>query len=271
MKHIAIATLIILGILPLAYFVTVQYGIAQDMSETDLVPQGPLSRYVENIAFGVGEQLVFEIGYGFITAGTATLEVAELVEFEDRPAYRIVSTAESNKFVSSFYPVKDRVESIVDALGIFSWHFDKNLREGNYRSHRVYSFDQVNHTVVYEDSVHEIAPYVQDALSIMYFVRTQPLKVGTSVFVDSFVDGRHYPLEVKVLEKERIKTKAGEFDCLVVEPVMKAAGIFKHEGKLKVWLTDDRVKMPVLMKSRVLVGSINAELIDYSLGQLEEF
>ena len=64
---------------------------------------------------------------------------------------------------------------------------------------------------------------------------------------------------------------AGTFDCLVVEPITKSVGLFKHEGRLKVWLTDDHLRMPVLMKSKVVVGSITAELINYELGEINEF
>jgi hypothetical protein len=76
---------------------------------------------------------------------------------------------------------------------------------------------------------------------------------------------------VRILKRETITVKAGTFDCIVAEPLLKTVGVFKHTGKLKVWLTDDRLKMPVLMKSKVLVGSITAELTDYQLGDIEAF
>jgi hypothetical protein len=125
--------------------------------------------------------------------------------------------------------------------------------------------------VYYQKDTIEIPPYTQDPLSVLYYVRTQNLEVGKSLFIDNFTDGKLYPLEVRVLEKERITVKAGTFDCIVVEPLLQAAGVFKHEGKLKVWLTDDRLKMPVLMKSKVLVGSISAELTSYELGDIDAF
>jgi hypothetical protein len=276
MKTAVMVVLIACGLVPLVYFARVQYGVAQDRpnaadSAAVAAVADPIGRSLENIAFGIGEKLQFDIGYGFINAGTATMEVAELVEFNDRPAYQLITTANSNKFFSSFYPVRDRVESIMDAIGLFSWRFDKKLREGKYRAHRQYEFDQVNHSVVYKGDTITVAPYVQDALSVLYYIRTQPLEVGQSVFVDNFTDGKNYPLEVQIHRRETIKTKAGKFDCLVVEPLLQSAGVFKHEGKLTVWLTDDRVRLPVMMKSKVVVGSITAELTDYRLGQLEEF
>jgi hypothetical protein len=248
------------------------YGLASEKGEAAIAEQDDgLNRYIDNLAFGLGEKLNFDIGYGFINAGYATLEVVDLIEFNERPCYLVISTANSNRFFSSFYRVEDRVESVIDALGIFSWHFEKNLREGNYRAKKSYAFDQLNNKVFYEEDTIEVARYVQDALSILYYARTQELMVGESIYVDNFTDGDHYPLEVKVLRKERVKVKAGTFDCIVVEPLLLASGIFKHEGRLKVWLTDDRLKMPVLMKSKVLVGSITAELTEYQLGEILDF
>ena len=266
--------IIFLGLVPIFYFATVEIGIAQAAVEdsTEITaPADTLGRYVENVAFGVNEKFTFDINYGFINAGGATMEVTRLIEYNNRPCYQTVTRAYSNSFFSNFFNVDDRVESIVDALGIFSWRFEKNLKEGSYIANRQYTFDQrLNLAYDGKDTV-KVNPYVQDALSALYFVRTQDLEVGKSVFADNFTDGKLYPLEVKVIRREEITVPAGTFECLVVEPLLRSVGVFKHEGKLTVWLTDDRLKMPVLMKSKVLVGSISAELIDYQLGEIEIF
>lgn len=273
LQTIVLVLLVLAGAFPLFYFVSVEVGIAQASEETMEPREGinSFDRFVENVAFGVNEKFTFDINYGFINAGVATMEVVRLIEYESRPCYQIVSRANSNRFFSTFYKVDDRVESIIDAVGIFSWQFEKKLREGSYRSHRRYSFDQRNHIVYYEEDTLAVPPFVQDALSVLYYIRTQKLEPGTSLYVDNFTDGKLYPLEVRILKRETITVKAGTFDCIVVEPLLKTVGVFKHTGELKVWLTDDRLKMPVLMKSKVLVGSITAELTDYQLGEIEAF
>ncbi len=268
-----VSLLIVIGLFPVGYFFSVEMGIAQASTEIDstqLVLPG-YDRYVENSAFGVGEKLSFDIKYGFITAGTATMEVPRVIEFEDRPCYQIVTRALSNSFFSSFYKVDDQVESIMDATGMYSWRFEKNLREGKYRSDRTYAFDQRNNAVVYKGDTVQVEPYVQDALSTLYYIRTQPLEVGKSIWVENFVDGRKMSVEVKVVKRESVTVDAGTFDCLVVEPLTQSVGVFKHEGRLTVWLTDDRLRMPILMKSKIVVGSVTAELTDFELGSLEEF
>ena len=272
LQKIIIGLVIVAGALPLLLFVSIEIGIAESISDVraDSTALTNEDRYVENVAFGVGEKLEFDINYGFINAGTASLEVARLIDYENRPAFQIISLAESNNFFSSFYRVEDRAESILDALGIFSYRFEKNIREGGYSSDRLYAFDQKNHTTVYKGDTIAVEPYVQDALSVMYYTRTQNLEVGKSIFVPNFIDGRKIMLEVQVQKREKITVPAGTFDCLVVEPISTSVGLFKHEGTLKVWLTDDRLKMPVLMKSKVMVGSISAELTKFKLGEISD-
>jgi len=273
-RRLFIGGIAVAAVLSLSYFISIRVGTAQASSSREVDSTGvdtTLSRGIDNVAFGVNERLTFDINYGFINAGTATMEVVDLIDYENRPCYQIVSTANSNSFFSTFYKVDDRVESIIDATGIFSWRFEKKLREGGYRADLWYTFDQRGHFVHFKKDTLPADPYVQDALSSLYYVRTQQLEVGKSLYVQNFTDGRFYPLKVIVHKKERITVKAGTFDCIVVEPILEAVGVFKHEGKLKVWLTDDRLKMPVLMKSRVLVGSIAAELTDYKLGEIQNF
>ncbi len=273
LQRVLVGLVIVIGLVPFFYFVSIEIGIAQASAyqSEDSDYSEAAERYVENVAFGVDEKFYYDINYGFINAGTATMEVKGLIEYENRPCYQTVSRANSNKFFSTFFKVDDRVESIIDAIGIFTWRFEKNLREGGYRSDRMYTFDQRNNFVHYKGDTLPVSEYVQDALSSLYYVRTQPLEVGKTLYLDNFTDGRFYTLEVIVHKKETISVKAGTFDCLVVEPILQTVGVFKHAGKLTVWLTDDRLKMPVLMKSKVLVGSISAELTDYQLGVIEAF
>jgi len=232
-----------------------------------------LKRVVTNQAFGVGERLEFSVGYGIIKAGTGVMEVPEIVRFNGKRCYHIVSTAKSNKFFSVFFKVDDKVESYMDVHQLYSHGFDKHLREGKFKADVSMVFDQENHLAMYNNSqdTFSVPPNVQDVLSAFYFLRTQDLKVGQSIFVDNHTDRKNYPLEVKVLRKERVKVPAGTFDCVVVEPILKASGIFKHKGSLTVWLTDDEIKMPVLMKSKVVIGSISTELISYKLGEVGKY
>ena len=222
-----------------------------------------INSQVNNEAFKVGESLKFLIRYGPIQAGYAYLEILQVRDVNGRRCFEVTSRAESNNFFSTFYKVRDKTVSLMDSVGLYSWHFSKKIREGKYRADIEVIFDQPNYRVITKKDTIKTPAYVQDPLSSLYFLRTQNIEVGKSYFIDHFSGKKLYPLTVRVLRKETIRVRAGKFTCLVVEPVLKDAGVFNSKGDVTVWLTDDRYRIPVLMKSKILVGSIIAELIEY--------
>ncbi len=244
-------------------------------TDSDSLPRS-LDRYVPNHAFRPGEKLDFVVRYGFIKAGYATMEVQEVVPVRDRMAYRIVSTARSARTFDFVFKVRDQVETLMDTLGLFSWHFKKMLREGGYKFDLLVDYDQYMgkahvKTIRYfneeplrvrsqEEFDLTIPPYVLDILASFYYVRTQELEVGHPIYLTNHDNKKIYDLKVLVQKRETIKVKAGKFRCIVVEPVLRGEAIFKQKGRLWVWLSDDRYKIPVQMKSKVFIGSITTEL-----------
>ena len=217
--------------------------------------------------FKVGEYLKFSVQYGPIHAGSAYLEVPSMQDVKGHPALRLQARAESNGFFSAFYKVRNKIESDWDFDGAFSRRYAENRREGGFRAKEEIGFDYDKMEATYPDGrTYPIPPHVQDALSSFYYVRTQSLPLGGSIVFDYHASRKSLPLEVKVLGRERIETPAGKFDCVAIEPLLKAGGIFKKKGRLVIWITDDDRRMPVLMKSKVTVGSISVVLQEYKVG-----
>ncbi len=218
--------------------------------------------------FDVGERFVYTVRYGLIKAGTATLEVRNLARVDSAWCWRIVSDARSNRFFSKFYRVRDRYVSLMDTTELYSRQYEKHIREGKYRRDERVRFDQRRHLALYDGGrVLPIAPRTQDVLSAMYYIRTVPLEIGKAVYVANHTDGRNYPLVIRVLRRETIEVEAGRFDCIVVEPILRGPGLFTQKGRLTVWLTDDRNRLPVLMRSRMIIGHVSAVLREYTLAR----
>ncbi len=78
--------------------------------------------------------------------------------------------------------------------------------------------------------------------------------------MDVFDSRKLWNVEVQVLRREKIKTKLGEFDTIVIKPLMKSEGIFNRKGDVYIWLTDDKKRVPVKLESKVAIGSITATL-----------
>lgn len=221
---------------------------------------GPASAH-----FKVGERLTYALKWGIIAAGTAVLEVAERQTLAGRPVVKLVHTARSNEFISTFYPVNNRVESLLDEEAGYPHHLLFKRREGRRKNDIEVAFDQAAHraTVTKDGSTEtmEVPPGVQDTLSVLYFCRTLPsLAVGSSTIIYVNHDKKNYRLELKIEGAERLKGPLGEFDTIRILAIMPFKGLFLNEGNIRVWVTNDAARIPVLMKSKVLIGSISAIL-----------
>ena len=157
--------------------------------------------------------------------------------------------------------------SVWDKRGRFSWRYTENRREGGNKYKNQIQFDHDRHEAHYHNGqTYPIPPRVQDALSSFYYTRYQALPIGGSVVFDYHASRKSQPLEVRVLGREKISTPAGVFNCVAIEPILKAGGIFKAKGRLVIWLTDDERRMPVMMKSKVTIGSISVVLTEARRG-----
>ena len=215
----------------------------------------------QNKAFHVGEHLEFEIVFGVIKAGKATMSVPDTQWVNGRPCYHVTTTAESSEYLDALFRVRDRVESFIDMGGFFTWRFEKYIQEGRYRAERFDIYDPVDQRVFTKEDTFSVPRYTLDILSSFYYVRTIPLKVGKSFTIMNFSDGKIYPLKILVHAKDTIRVPAGVFRCIVVEPIIECECLVVQKGRVAIWLTDDERRLPVMMKSKVLIGSIDARLL----------
>lgn len=218
------------------------------------------------LAFTIPERLTYDLTWSGIKAGEAALEIKE-----EGDHLIIVSTAKSAKWVSVFYKVDDRVESRLkkgnhDSRIGYSINYRLKLREGRHRRDKEVIFDANNSKAIYIDYIGnerkeiDIPIPVFDPLSSFYYFRGLNLEVGKPVYVTIFDSKKVWNVEVQVLRKERIEVPAGEFDTIVIKPLMKSEGIFYRKGDIYIWLTDDEKRIPVKLQTKVKIGSINANL-----------
>jgi len=219
-------------------------------------------RTVKNSSFGVGEKLVFAVKYFGITAGFGILEVKNFLDINNRKAYLIEATAKTSPFFENFYKVRDVITSYMDVFGLFSWKYSKNLEEGSYRNNSYMEFDhEQGFAKKKEGDKCQIPPFVQDVLSELYYYRAVFTGKENELFIDVASDEcKVYQIVVKKVGEEKVTVDAGEFDCYVVRPFLKYEGIFRQKGDVDIWLTKDKYKMPVLVKSKIVIGTIDAVL-----------
>ena len=219
-----------------------------------------------------GERLEYELSWGFITAGYATLEVKPRKDGK----VEFLTFATANKTVNKFYPVHDTVYTLVRKNGLMTDVFRKSLHEGTFHNKSLIRFDRnakkaflsdtvfkdaVNHYVKRSaDTSVTIEGLEHSIMSAFYLVRTLPLKEGATSRFSAVSGEKRYELKVVIHKRETIKTDLGTFKTVKVEPVLDGDGIFKSSGRIFIWFTDDDKRLPVLMQCEIKLGSIKATL-----------
>lgn len=221
-----------------------------------------------NESFKVGEFLEYKFAYGIMNAGTATLEVKSTPQkIKGRELIHIVGNGQTISAFDWFFKVRDRYETYLDKDGIFPWLFIRRINEGGYSKAQDYQFFQDQGYVKNEKGeTYKVPTGIQDMLSSFYYARTidfSNAKIGDVFIFDSFVDEEIYPLRIRYAGTKNIKIGLGKFNCLVFHPVVQEGRIFEDDEDLTMYITNDKNKIPILARAKVLVGSIRMELTDY--------
>lgn len=214
----------------------------------------------------VKAKFVYNIYWSGIKAGEATLS------YENTPeGITITSTAQSVPLISIFYKVDDLTQSILAPDGHPNKYTVK-IREGSRKRDKVTYFSAGSEgraqKVVYTDKRNNervefnLVQKAYDPLSAAHEISRRRLRTGRSEHIDIFDNKKVYNTEVQVLKKERISTPAGEFDTIVIKPLLKSEGIFLRTGEIYIWFTDDEKRVPVMIKSKVKIGSVTVELAE---------
>lgn len=229
-------------------------------------------RTLPNSAFSFGERLSFEIGYGFITAAEAFMNISPSpVVMNGRETYEVNFDVNSRSSFDIIFKVRDNYKTYVDSKGLFPWKFEQHIREQNYKKDFEVMFlpdsQKVKTVANYNEKREFEAPaYVQDIFSAFYYIRSLDLrysKEGDVITTETFNDDKHFALAVRIIGREEIDVPAGEFRTIVVKPELKE-GFTSKTSDIYVYLSDDERKIPVKVKMKIVIGSLVGELTEYS-------
>ncbi len=223
----------------------------------------PIASLQLNIeAFFPGEILTYDISWSrMISAGTATMEIKEEKLPDGRDGLKFVVTGRSVGLLDKFYPVNDLVESIFDPQTREGLSYRLRESYGGKKRHREMVFDHARNIVVsrLNDGTTEtlaVPEHVRDGLSMLYYLRTtENFVVGRIFTIDVHDSGKNWSIEIHTLGRERLKTPMGEFSTVKVKTYPKYQGVFINKGEVFIWLTDDKRRVPVLIKSKLAFGS----------------
>ena len=229
--------------------------------------------------FYPGERLLFQLRWGFIPAGKAVLEVLPVETVNGVKSFHFVMQARTNAFIDTIYKYRSRIDAYADVKMTRSIMYRKRTEVGRSVRDILVLFDWDKREAVYRyentnrDQSDEDKPMVKrtilmpgafDPLSVFYYTRL--VSVGDSVsFAHPVTDGKECILATAdIIKRENIRVNGTTYDTLLVEPDLKhIEGVFpnKKGSKISIWVTADKRRIPVKIKSRVAVGSFTGELV----------
>lgn len=231
-------------------------------------------RKVQNDTFGKGEFLQFRIHYGIITAGYATLKVADYYSYlNGRKCFHVVGRGQTSSAFDWFYTVRDQYESYIDTEALIPWHFKRHIREGSFESYTETRFDHSNGQANYTNNKKVVIPFevpenIQDVISAYYYARTvydnEQIQPGDRISLRNFIDRKTFNLQAEMVGREVIKVNGQKYRAIKMDVLIEDAGMITDGSTISFWASDDKNKIPLRVDSELMIGSIKADLVEYA-------
>lgn len=223
----------------------------------------------KNTAFKQGEILTYRLHYGALNAGVAVLEVKpQILDISGRKVMHIVANGYTNGAADWFFKVRDRYETYLDKDAMVPWLFVRRVDEGGFKFSQDYVFNHYTKKVdIGKGEKFDVPTGIQDMVSAFYTARSLDLsnaKPGDLFQLNSFVDKEIWPVKIKFIGREEIKTDLGKYKCLKFRPVVQKGRIFKSEDDLNVWISDDKNHIPMRVQANIIIGSIKMDITSAS-------
>ncbi len=220
-------------------------------------------------SFESGEMLKFKtfynVGVVWIPAGEAVFTIKD-EKMDGHKTYHITGDGRTLKSYDWMFKVRDKYETYMDKKTLLPVKFVRNVDEGGYKIYNNVRFDHEKGRATSTNGSYSIPDCTYDVLSAIYFARNidyDSYKPGDKIPFSLFLDDKVYPLYIRYLGKEKVKTKMGTFSAIKIAPMLIEGTIFKGGEKMRIWVSDDKNHIPLRINSPILVGSIKVDLMEY--------
>ncbi len=215
-----------------------------------------------------GERLSYDVMWGGMVVGHARIETLPTTSSH---LMVVRTTAKANKTIQSLYPVRDTIESFFDTATGLPLEFRKRQLEGSYEAEFKIGFDRVRQLANVSgsakgkprpDTALRLEGGEFDLLSAFLWTRRNEMEPGKSLWFPMVDNRKRFAsVEVACLKRETIEMDSGKVRAILIEPRIHGDALFASKGKLYIWLTDDAQRVPVRMKSKIKLGTIQADLV----------
>lgn len=231
---------------------------------------GTVDKEIRLHAYSGLEVLKYEVSWsGGIKIGDLHIEIQKDTNQDD--LYSINARVKDSGLFHFFYPVNDTFVTVVSGENRLPVSYDVEQKEGrSYHALRHTEYDQQKGIVRYRKNKKAVETFqvqgeVHNEFSSFLYTRILELDKNKPVIVPTFADKKRHEVVVRTAKKATIQNDIlGEVSVLPVSPIMTFKGLYDKSGDTVIYFTDDLCRVPVRINSKILIGSITAELVAYS-------
>ncbi len=235
------------------------------------LPYGVIDPLLLQTANTDGERMRYDIFWtGGMKIGELTMDIKRLLG--QKAAYQLKALISTeNGAIHGIYPVRDVHMTIVRGKDRLPSRYEVRQKEGyNYQAYRMTKYHQLGGKIVYQKNAGPAVEYAiegptHNEFSAFFSSRVMPFVPGQSFIVPTFADKKRNEVKVDVIGEERLKeTILGSVETMKIMPVLEFKGLYDKNGDTLIWYTNDECRVPVLITSKLMIGSLTCELVSYT-------
>jgi hypothetical protein len=232
-----------------------------------------LTGIAQVMSFQPGEKVHYIIHYGVVNGGVATLELNSDT-LSGKEVWHSTMVARSTGIADALFKVKDIYESFIVPETELPAKSIRNISEGRYKRYNVVLFDhnsRQDSAILTSDltGVHITQQGIHDILSCFYWFRNhilpdiENIKKGEMITIMTWFTDELYPIRMRFIGTEEVRTRAGRIRCHKFNPVTETGRLFKTEEDVSFWFSADKNFLPVKIRFDIFVGAFMVDMESY--------
>lgn len=213
--------------------------------------------------FSAGERLSYDVSWAdFIVAGEFIISTDDRRSFDGVDAYHVTAEAKSVGLVSGLVlKVNDVYESFIDGSTLQPFRAEKRMRHGKKQAQSSVKLDQQRHVASLAGGrTLDIPADTYDIAGLIFAIRGMDLTIGKTRTLTVIEDEKLYTIKVQPEAREKITTRAGSYDAIRVATSMTRGRENDKLYNLKMFISTDARRIPVLITAEPSWGSVRVEL-----------
>lgn len=220
--------------------------------------------------FLAGERLSYDVSWAdFIVAGELTIQTDDRRTFDGVDGYHVTAQARTVGLVSGLaLKVLDVYDSFINPTTLQPFRAEKRMRHGKKQAQSSVIIDQEHRTArLAGGRTLEIPSDTYDLAGLIFAIRGMDLTVGKARTMTVIEDEKLYTIKVQPEAREKVTTRAGSYDTVKIATSMMKGRENDKLYNLRIYITNDARRLPVLITAEPSWGSVRVELTSVTPAQ----